>query len=307
MKKFILNVVAVLVLSIAVLAAASAWYEAQDVPTNHARTYRAMPAMLDVANTGTSHGELGYDYSDRPQYAAFNFAMSGQNLSYDWRLLTNYQDRFKPGSAIFITVSYHAISVPPETEATHFKSKNIRYYGVLPASLIKNYELSYAIRGRWLTILAAQTNILRALVGSGVEVDVRGLSTDVDAAARDRDHLIDDHRAKELDRCEANAEEVAAIYDMIEICRKHDARPILVTPPFLAEYTESFERGAPHYLPFFYGVIDEIVRKTGVEYFDYSHDERFMHDYSLFMDSHHLNRNGALKFTKIIMDRVGLR
>jgi hypothetical protein len=38
-----------------------------------------------------------------------------------------------------------------------------------------------------------------------------------------------------------------------------------------------------------------------VPYFDYSHDERFSRDLSLFFDSDHLNARGAKQFTPVVI------
>lgn len=307
MKRFIINTVAVLLITFAVLTAIGTWYEAQDVQTDASRRFKTMPRELDVACTGSSHSVCGYDFSEYPQYTTFNFGLHAQSLTYDCRLLNYYQDHLKAGGTVFITISYHTLSGLPETETDTFASKNRRYYGILPANLIKNYEIGYDIMTRVMPILLARGNFLLALLG----LRAANPLGDRPADPADASVVVEDEpkgtAANETVVYSVNEEELAAVYDMIEICRKHEVRPILVTTPFLAGFTSSLKRNEPNFLPFFYGVIDEIVRRTGVQYLDYSHDERFRYDNTLFGDSHHLNRNGALKFTKILMDRVGLR
>lgn len=308
MKRFIINTAVVLLLTVAVLAAMSAWYEAQYVPSDLVRKYKAMPRELDVSCTGASHCERGYDFSEYPQYASFNFGLGSQSLTYDCRLLTYYQDRLKPGGTVFITLSFPMIASRPETEAEDFMSKNLRYYGILPPNMIKKYEIGYDIRLHLLPILGAKGNLPRVLLGilHGAD-DAWDRTTDAAFIATDKVRAFKGHVPNETGVYKVNEEELAAVYEMIEICHKHDVRPILVTTPFLAEYTDIFRRNAPDFMPFFFNVVDEIVRKTGVEYLDYSRDERFRYDYTLFIDVDHLNRKGARKFTKILMDRVGLR
>ena len=51
-------------------------------------------------------------------------------------------------------------------------------------------------------------------------------------------------------------------------------------------------------------MIAKIQEDTGVEYYDYSCDERFADNYSMFMNSDHLNKYGAREFTKIVMEEV---
>ena len=61
---------------------------------------------------------------------------------------------------------------------------------------------------------------------------------------------------------------------------------------------------APDFLIYFQGLIEKIQKDTGVEYYDYSHDDRFMDDMNLFADSNHLSREGARKFTNIVMEEI---
>lgn len=57
----------------------------------------------------------------------------------------------------------------------------------------------------------------------------------------------------------------------------------------------------------FYEQIEKIVDKTGIEYYDYSFDERFSNNLDYFMDVDHLNKKGAKKFTKIVLQRLNKR
>ena len=70
---------------------------------------------------------------------------------------------------------------------------------------------------------------------------------------------------------------------------------ILVTAPILPcnynGYTNEF-------LSIFYDDINKICQKYKIEYFDYSHDERFMKDYRMYSDTDHLNGYGSKYFTE---------
>ena len=101
-----------------------------------------------------------------------------------------------------------------------------------------------------------------------------------------------------------NEKEIEAIYQMITICQEHGAVPILVTTPYLKEYTDAVKEGTPEFLPQFYDDIQKIMKDMNVTYCDYAMDERFWSDYNLFMDPDHLNKEGAKKFVKILLDEV---
>lgn len=93
-----------------------------------------------------------------------------------------------------------------------------------------------------------------------------------------------------------NEEELEALYGIIDICKENNVTPIMVTTPYLKEYTDLISVNSPEFYSEFEEVMSEIRDKTGVAYFDYSRDERFCNDYILFMDGDHLKRNGALRF-----------
>jgi len=86
---------------------------------------------------------------------------------------------------------------------------------------------------------------------------------------------------------------------MIRLCREHGVRPILVTVPFRWEYNGEFDE---KYCAQFYALVDRICEDESVEYYDYSHDERFTHSAEYFRNSDHLSPKGAVVFTDILMN-----
>lgn len=99
-----------------------------------------------------------------------------------------------------------------------------------------------------------------------------------------------------------NEEEIDALYNMINLCNQIDATPILITTPFLSEYKNYASEKDPNLLRDFYGIISNVQQKTGVKYIDYSNDDRFTNKYNLFFNTDHLNRYGAKKFTKVLLE-----
>ena len=101
-----------------------------------------------------------------------------------------------------------------------------------------------------------------------------------------------------------NEQEVDSLYHLIALLQEKQIRVCLVTTPFLSEYYDAVHNLAGDLDEKFYRVISEIMEKTGVEYYDYSADPRFYHEYSLFLDSDHLNREGAKLFTDILLNDI---
>ena len=48
----------------------------------------------------------------------------------------------------------------------------------------------------------------------------------------------------------------------------------------------------------------KIANDTSVNYYDYSHDDRFYNNLDYFSDSDHLNEEGAAYFTDILWNEV---
>lgn len=110
-------------------------------------------------------------------------------------------------------------------------------------------------------------------------------------------------RSAEDGKLNFNHEKTDALYNIIKLCRENKLIPILVTTPYLKEYSDPFKRDS-EFMNAFRSIINEVINTTGVRYYDYSEDERFSHDYKLFVDTDHLNKNGALKFTNTIISEV---
>ncbi len=276
---------------------------------DNTRKFAAVPNEIQISNLGNSHGVMGFcydDYSDK--YTCFNFALISQSLSYDWRILSYYQDHLADGGVMFITVSYSSLYGANETDSEDFESKNKRYYSFLTRQYIKEYDYKQDILGK-IPVLISYENLFRALGGKTANTtlerwnncDVQDINLRENVEAAYKRHIGDN---KTNSGYVINEEELEALYGIIDICKENNVTPIMVTTPYLKEYTDLISVNSPEFYSEFEEVMSEIRDKTGVAYFDYSRDERFCNDYTLFMDGDHLNRNGALRFTRILFEET---
>lgn len=317
MKRFIRIVAAYLLLLFVLTLGVNAAYEALGLGLNDETIkFSSMPKTIRICNFGSSHGRFGFSYEDLPGCPSFNFGLVSQSLSYDLRLMEYYQDHLGEGAVVFIPVSYFSLYGPSETEAEGFANKNARYYSILPASAIKEYDPKTARLSR-IPVLAngpdTVKNVIRAIQerwdgrmdGNGIywETTTDAADARADAVLAAERHLLGGQLNEEGERI-LNQEELDSLYKMIALCRKRGATPILVTTPFLSEYNEEVGRIAPDFFEDFHALLAQVQRDTGVEYHDYSADSRFCGEYSLFMNSDHLNRAGARRFTGILLDEV---
>ena len=269
-----------------------------------------IPDTIQICNFGSSHGYYGFNYEDLKNYFdCFNFGLESQSLSYDYRLFQYYSDHIDEGAVIFIPVSYFSLFGTEESSRNEFLAKNKRYYSILPASLIKEYDYKTAIYVRYLPSLASGTDdAIKTLLGQSNNEDWQRATTDIEASESAEKRFYD-HIGKQAfynangDRIE-NQEEIDALYALVKGCQEKGAVPILITTPFLHEYTDEVKENSPDFYDHFYSVIDQVVRDTGVEYYYYAFDERFVNNYSWFINIDHLNKEGARNFVDILMQEI---
>ncbi len=93
-------------------------------------------------------------------------------------------------------------------------------------------------------------------------------------------------------------EDIDYLIEIIRLCKAHNVTPVLLTTPFLSEYSAL----APEdFLVMQQETLDKICTAEDVVYLDFSHDRRFIGRYELFINSDHLNHNGALYFTDLLL------
>lgn len=293
-------------------AAINGWYIAREKSdSDWTGKFKCVPQNIQLCNFGSSHGLYGFNYEDFEEEAAcFNFSLAAQSLSYDARILENYQDRLAEGSIVLITISYFSFFGVEETQEKDFASKNKKYYDFLPPKQIKAYDFATHMVERYLPSLAEYERLPVVLLQGRANENLQIWSStaeDVDlladAASACRRHLTEEKLDEKGNRM-VNQEEIQALYRMIELCEEVKAVPVLITTPYMAEYLHEVLKNGGDFYEEFYAVVRQVQEDTGVRYFDYAFDERFIHDKGLFMNADHLNREGARQFTDMIRGEV---
>lgn len=273
------------------------------------RKFRDIPSSIMLCNFGSSHGLYGFNYEDVNGVECFNFALSSQSLSYDKRLFDYYKDNIAEGAVVFIPVSYFSLYGNPEVTDDDFLSKNKRYYQILPPKLIKEFDLKTDIYEHFPSVSKGVGMIEMLLAGSDdTEEDIWStVASDEyirdDAKRASERHVIKNKLDENGNRI-LNQEELGALKYLINSCYENGYIPILITVPFPSEYTDEIKKKDPEFFEDFYQQIDDIVAETGVRYYDYGFDSRFVSEHEWFMNSDHLNKEGARQFVNILMDEV---
>lgn len=310
MKKFLTKIFVYLLLLSAVTLAINAYYVYKGGGFTDEAYLHDIPQSIELCNFGSSHGANGFNYEDVKDRTCFNFALHSQSLLYDYRILQHYSSNLKRGGVVFIVASYFSFFGGPEAEGKSFIAKNKRYYKFLPKELILAYDWMTDLYVNYLPALTAKgmSRSLKLFLGfetqETVSVDHKGTTSkdaELDAPKAYERHIA--YQLKSGSRMRS-AEAFEEIYGMIELCRELGVRPVMVTVPYLQEYTSFIKKNDPEFFGDFYSVIREIQAKTGIEYYDYAFDERFRDNYRLFINSDHLNKEGARVFTNILLREV---
>ncbi len=273
-----------------------------------------VPDKLDICDIGNSYAMMGFNYEEyENNLKCVNFGLGGQSHVYDYNILQHYRNHLRKGSLVLIVVSFPTFLGKSETEDSMWHSKNLKYYRILSPKYIREFDYktwlrmnvapfiySEGIRDLWEKSKESYENYWNQV--SNVE-DV--YSFNQEAKKRVKWQLIDD-KIDEHGNMIYLQEEIDAVYDMISLCKEEGAIPILITPPFTDLYVKNIKKEVPqYYYHGFYNIISKIQKDTGgVEYYDYSIDERFSKNYNEFIGVDHLNKTAAKKFTAIVMEEV---
>lgn len=257
---------------------------------------------VHIGNLGSSHGayDFSYDKLTDMGYTCFNFANTSQSYDYDYAILKEFGHYMTDDSVLFIPVSYFSFN-NEVTNNTEAEAMSIRYYHFLSPENIPNYDPYVDIITNKLPILSAGEDILQLLPDLNIVLTVHAANDGIDVERFIR--LSQERYSRHFDNKEEYfmPERIEELYDIIDYCKEHDITPVLITTPFTKYYIDLVSQD---FLLEFQKTVNAISTDTGVNYYDYSHDERFYENLEHFADSDHLSQEGAVYFTDILWDEV---
>lgn len=257
---------------------------------------------VNIGNLGSSHGAYDFSYDkimDRG-YTCFNFANTSQSYNYDYAVLKEYGHYMTDDSVLFIPVSYFSFN-NEVTNSTEAEAMSIRYYRFLSPKNIPDYDLYVDIITHKLPILSAGEDILQLFPDFNAVLTAHAANEgiDVDEFAR----RAQERYSRHFDNKEEYFldERIEDLYDIINYCKENSITPVLITTPFSNYYIDLISQD---FLQEFQTTVNRIAVDTGINYYDYSHDERFYGNLEFFADSDHLNETGAAYFTDILWNET---
>lgn len=257
---------------------------------------------VHIGNLGSSHGayDFSYDKIMERGYTCFNFANTSQSYNYDYAVLQEFGHYMTSGSVLFIPVSYFSFN-NEVTNSTEAEAMSIRYYHFMSPQYIPDYDLYVDIVTTKFPILSAGEDILQLFPNLNAVLTAHAANEGIDMEefirrAQERySRHFDNKDEYFLD------ERIENLYDIIDYCKENNITPVLITTPFSKYYIDLVSQD---FLQEFQATVNTIAVDTGINYYDYSHDERFYENLEYFSDSDHLNETGAAYFTDILWDEV---
>lgn len=282
-----------------------------DPDNDYKNKFYNVPYNIEICNFGSSHGQMGFNYSDiKNKYICFNFALTGQALSYDYRILEYYKEHIKEGAYIFIPVGDFVLFGEKRNKIDGYKSKNKRYYYFLPPHLIENFSLVQYIYTKAPWLCCSDNEFIEILLNNNdekVEIEKHEGTTNYLECQKDTKNRTGKRILYEGEYYyykKINYQELESLYNIINLCKEIKAKPIIVTMPMTGAYSDTVNRMNNEFFDVYYDLINKIANETGVVYVDYRYDERISDNYKYFINSDHMNDDGAKAFVNIILEEV---
>jgi hypothetical protein len=270
--------------------------------------FSKVPNNIELANLGSSHGTESFDYTGIP-YRTFNFALGGQYYLYDYAILKQYIDHFDKGAVVIILVEYFEIT----QVRTDYSDQISRYHSFLDKQYLPEGSAADYTKYALFPILSAGDSLKSIFQSNKIQTKTNKIHNRAD---NNYEYILEDAP----DRYKSYTETVDTIgmgtdmgfaYNkkllcgMIEFCLSHGLQPVLVSTPITSVLNSIYDEKSPEFFDTFYRFSREVCAEyPQVPYFDYSHDERFSNDFTLFADIDHLRANGAKKFTPIVVSDI---
>lgn len=255
---------------------------------------------VECVVTGLSYSMFGI-VPDRMSMKTFNFALGGQDLYYDYRILQKILRDYDAGSLKYALVGLTRYSLHYDASKRRDCDVVSRYIHVMDDSHHAQSTLEQIDRIRALSTSGLDDAIYEPSKLAYVKTfnDIHQLNFSQfkeQHDARDKSIAIA-RREHEKYYPETVSENTEVLLKMIRMLRQRDIEPIFFSVPCHSSYVSAIpERIESEYER----TIERIAGAEGVEVFDMIRSERFNDDH--FYDDSHLNEAGAALFTSMMDD-----
>jgi hypothetical protein len=262
---------------------------------------------LDVAVFGSSHAAYDFDFSETG-VKGFNFAIIPQSINYTMKMLEIYHKKIKRGGDVILVLPTMIFCFDDYSSDWD----NTNYYYFMQSSYINNYR-KYKYFTRVMFPLLSKPQYVRYII-KDVKLDASltdgNLNCDAEItenAAQQRvsgwcrqfelKNLKDEKAAAKFEN--EFTKVVDRINQFISFCNENQYNLTLVIPPYSKQLKSMISDEFNEY--FLYKNVERLKGKFTL--LDYQKGDDF-DEYKYYVNSDFMNRAGAVKFTKNVVERI---
>ncbi|AUM88668.1 hypothetical protein CF055_07765 [Clostridium botulinum] len=242
---------------------------------------------VELLVTGLSYAETGIDckYLD---ISACNFALSSQDLFYDYNILKyllQFKDKMSNLKYVIIGLSYYSFDydLSKSSEAIRIH----RYWEFIKDIHNHTPKLSININKSLYRAMHSKEDYNKMML-------VKMNTVMYNENAEVQQYIAKHHAA--MCHLETVKENKIIFKNYLELLKSINIKPIIVVFPTSNYHYKFFEDGVLKKR--FYNILEEFSKEYNLKIFDYFKSDLF--DYNDFWDYSHLNKNGAKKMTEIL-------
>ena len=265
-----------------------------------------IPDNLEIVNLGSNHPKFGFDYADTGVRGA-NFAIGPQTFEYDFAILRKNISHLAKNAVVAFPVCLQKFFLYRQTN----RSIHLKYYTFLEPNDIVDYskkekvfEIDFPLfrhpkRLRYLIKDVKKDNRLEWTENPMKTEEELEKDADFWIRCWDREFNIHIPSLKISTKNQEDIQQnIRLMKEMIEYCKKHEFKPVIVILPVTRNLSSRFseEYLQTHVLRY----VNESAT-AGAPVFNYLKDNRFT-DSSLYINSFFFNKTGRKAFTKAFVE-----
>ena len=256
-----------------------------------------VPDNIRLANLGSSQEHCCLNYEDCNEYNCFNFALTWQHNKYNYYVFKQYADKFSTDAILLIPVSYFDI-----TRIEKDVCEN--YYGVLSRENFPDWDIKEYLKRQVFPLFSTKEvwkKLFRTEEKNSLFIPPRLPIPEEDLKVQTEGTFFTWTAKTDAEQGEKGFNyNIEMVSNIIDLCHEKGIVPVLISSPQIYSLNDKFAETV--FFDTFYRFTDILKKKyPDIIYLDYSHDNDYSLDTSLFCDVAHLNVYGAKKFTKQIV------
>jgi hypothetical protein len=246
---------------------------------------------LVMGSSRASHHFITDSLSSFKKMPFYNMGKDGQSIFYHYAVLKCVLERYTPKIIVLDLLNDELYQ---KTESYDRLSELLPYckdhaaLGFIeplrgPFEKFKMRSQIYPFNSLLITIASGNSSISknRFVEHNGYLPLVGEFKGDVDGPQQEQNRQIDQQKL--------------SIYNsFIKDCKAHNIKLYITISPYLKVLPENSSMK----------LIEDIARKNGVPFYNFSNDEHFVRHRNFFWDPGHLNNEGAVLFTKLISQNI---